>query len=184
MSFNILIATIGRSTLQDMLNSLAPQLEEQDCLTIVFDGHSSIPEFNTSQFKCVVKQYFEPVPLGAWGHGIRNKYKTLLEKRDFVMHADDDDIYYPNVFPLLRKYTSDPSTLYIAKMRLNQYRIIPEGNFIKINHIGTPNGIIPYNLNVSGNWKHQYGGDGLFYQDLSTRANVVHVPVLIYQVRP
>jgi hypothetical protein len=184
MSFNILIATIGRPSLQRMLNSLKCQLEEQDCLTIVFDGHSQIPVFDISNFKCKINQHFESVPLGAWGHGVRNKYASILEKRDFVMHADDDDIYLPGVFTEIRKYCLDKDPLYIARMHLSKFnRVIPEGDFIRINHIGTPNGIIPFELNKKQQWKHQYGGDGLFYESLSKMSNkTVFLPIVIYQV--
>ena len=181
MSFQILIATIGRPSLQRMLDSLRDQLQEQDCLTLVFDGHSKIPEFNLKDFKCEVKQSCEPVVLGSWGHGIRNKYASLLEKRDFVMHGDDD-IYLPS-FQELRQSCINKDTLYIAKMNLTKLRrIIPEGPFIRLNHIGTPNGIIPYELNKTSVWKHQYGGDGLFYEDLSKKARVEFLNTIIYQV--
>jgi hypothetical protein len=183
-SFNILIATVGRPTLQRMLDSLSPQLSESDCLTLVFDGHATIPEFNTLGFKCKVQQYCEPVALGFWGHAIRNKYAPLLEKRDFVMHADDDDHYYPNVFPELKSLCSDTNTLYIAKMRDAYGRNLPDGSFIKLDHIGTPCGIIPYELNMKGTWLTRYGGDGLFYQEISALGNpIVHLSTLIYHVR-
>jgi hypothetical protein len=185
MTFNILIATVGRPSLQRMLDSLSPQLEEQDCLTIVFDGHSGIPTFNLSKFNCSIQQYFEPVALGSWGHAIRNKYSTLLEKRDFVMHADDDDIYLPDVFGELRKQCVNPETLYIARMRGPNGYIVPEGPRIIEGHIGTPNGIIPYSLNIQGNWLPRFGGDGAFYTQLSKLSkNTEYLQTLIYQIRP
>lgn len=184
MTFNILIATVGRPTLQRMLNSLSPQLSESDCLTLVFDGHATIPEFNLKDFKCKVQQYCEPVALGFWGHGIRNKYAPLLEKRDFVMHADDDDYYYPSVFPELRALCTCTNTLYIAKMRHSNGTHLPEGMFIAVNHIGTPCGIIPYELNKKGTWLSRYGGDGLFYEKIAALGNpIVHLSTLIYHVR-
>jgi len=183
-SLNVLIATVGRPTLQRMLDSLSPQLSESDCLTLVFDGHATIPEFNLSSFKCKVTQYCEPVALGFWGHGIRNKYASLLEKKDFIMHADDDDHYYPNVFSELRTLCSDTNTLYIAKMRTPYGRILPEGSFITVNHIGTPCGIIPYELNMKGTWATAYGGDGRFYEQIAALGNpIVHLSTLIYHVR-
>jgi hypothetical protein len=184
MSFNILIATIGRPTLQRMLDSLSPQLVESDCLTIVFDGRATIPEFNVSGFKCKVNQFCEPVALGFWGHAIRNKYASLLEKKDFVMHADDDDCYYPNVFPELRALCKSTNTLYVAKIRHRNGVHVPEGAFIKINHIGTPCGIIPYDLNTKGTWTSVYGGDGRFYEQIASLGNpIVFLPTLIYHVR-
>jgi hypothetical protein len=182
MTFNVLIATLGRHTLQRMLDSLKNQLQEQDCLTLVFDGHSTIPLFNLDNFKCEIKQYCEPVALGAWGHGIRNKYASLLEKRDFVMHGDDDDFYLP-AFDELRSKCVNKDTLYIARMNHTKMNdILPQGPFIRINHIGTPNGIIPYELNKSSVWKHQYGGDGIFYEELATKASVEFLSTIIYQV--
>jgi hypothetical protein len=183
MTFNILIATVGRPTLQRMLNSLSPQLEEQDCLTIVFDGRESIPDFDLTKFKCKVVQHCESAALGSWGHGIRNKYAPLLEKRDFIMHADDDDTYYPNVFRALRRQCTNTETLYIAKMN-NYGGIIPNGSFIKLNHIGTPCGIIPYDLNTKGTWLHQYGGDGLFYEEIAKLSKgEQHLDTVIYKVK-
>ena len=183
-TFNILIATVGRPTLQRMLNSLKPQLEEEDCLTIVFDGKSKIPTFNTSGFKCKVNQYCEPVALGFWGHSIRNKYASLLEKRDFIMHADDDDYYYSNVFPDLRTLCVETNTLYIAKMRYNGGIELPKGNCIAICNIGTPCGIIPYDLNMKGTWASEYGGDGRFYEQLArTGTAVSYLSTVIYHIR-
>jgi hypothetical protein len=180
--FNILIATIGRPSLQRMLDSLSSQLIESDCLTLVFDGHSSIPSFDLSKFKCQVVQHVEPIALGYWGHGIRNKYANLLEKRDFVMHGDDDDIYLP-VFSELRKQCTDPQTLYIARMNLiGDRRVVPEGDFIRMNHIGTPNGIIPYDLNSKSEWKYHHGGDGKFYEYLASQTKIQFISTIIYQV--
>ena len=184
MSFNILIATVGRPSLQRMLDSLSPQLVESDCLTLVFDGRAAIPEFNLTKFKCKVNQFCEPVALGFWGHGIRNKYASLLEKRDFVMHADDDDYYYPDVFAELRLLCKSTNTLYIAKMRHMNGVHLPQGPFIRVNHIGTPCGIIPYDLNTKGKWITAYGGDGKFYEQIASLGSpIVFLSTLIYHVR-
>jgi len=183
-TINILIATVGRSTLQRMLNSLVYQLNENDCLTIVYDGHKFIPYFNISNFKCKVLQYFEPEALKYWGHGIRNKYATLLEKTDFVMHADDDDIYLPSALNTIRNNIIDWNTLYIYKLFVNNlpHPIIHE---IKVGNIGTPCGIIPYNLNLRGVWGYIYGGDGMFYETLlSYEKNIKFFNDVIYSVRP
>ena len=184
-SFHILIATIGRPTLQRMLNSVLPQLTKDDHLTIVFDGHSSIPAFDLSSAVCNVHQYVESIPLGFWGHGIRNKYASIIEKTDFVMHADDDDSYSLDTFEYLRSKCMDTSTLYVAKMRGScGYRVFPDIDFIQVHHIGTPCGIIPFDLNKTGHWKHDWGGDGLFYEGIAKNvSNVVFLDKIIYFVR-
>jgi hypothetical protein len=182
-SFNILIATIGRPTLQRMLDSLHDQLHDSDCLSIVFDGHTTPPLFDVSRFKCKVIQYCEPIPLGFFGHGIRNKYASLLEKRDFIMHADDDDTYIRDSFNTLRELIKSKNTLYITRMIYMNNLIIPRSKQIYINNIGTPNGIIPYNLNLLGSWEHLYGGDGKFYITISELANTEFLDIIIYRIK-
>jgi hypothetical protein len=93
ITFHILVASTNRTTLQNLIHSLANQLGKEDHLTIVFDGHSEIPHWDIlSQLWCKVHLFCEPQALGFWGHGIRNKYASLLEPTTFVLHADDDDI--------------------------------------------------------------------------------------------
>ena len=182
-TFNILIATIGRPTLQRMLDSLHQQLNNDDCLTIVFDGHTNMPSsFDISKFKCKVINYCEPTPLGFFGHGIRNKYASILEKRDFIMHADDDDTYIEDSFHKLRNMIIYDN-LYITKMIFNNNLIIPRNNEIITNNIGTPNGIIPYNLNLLGEWKHFYGGDAEFYKTISQISKTIFLDLIIYRIR-
>jgi hypothetical protein len=185
-TFNVLIATIARPSLQNMINSLAPQLKEDDCLTIVFDGHSSIPNFNLSQMKCKIHQYFEPIALGHYGHGIRNKYASLLEKRDFVMHADDDDIYLPNSFDQLRNLCTDSDVLYIGKISFSTFKLIlPPDNSIRQNSIGTPCGIIPFENNKKSLWELRYGGDGGFYINLAKISpKIEYLELIMYLATP
>lgn len=191
-TFNMLIATIGRSTLKNMIDSLKPELTEADCLTVVYDGRKCYDRSIYDGIRCKVNIHEEPVALGHWGHGIRNKYAPLLERRDFIMHADDDDIYAAGCFSRLRQLIHDASALYIARMSFiegEKTRIMPEGNIIKMGNIGTPCGIIPYELNKQGSWLPIFGGDGKFYEQLEaiqkrTRKNVMFLDELIYIIRP
>jgi hypothetical protein len=182
MTFNILIATTGRESLQTMLDSLLCQLTENDCLTIVYDGLSSIPTFNLSKSVCKINKFYETEKLGYWGHGIRNKYAKLLEKKDFVMHADDDDIYLPDIFNKLRELCVNPETLYIGKVIYNNTNI-PIDNKIIRGNISTQNGIIPYDLNSKSEWELVYGGDGIYYENLSKISNnIIFLDVVIYKL--
>jgi hypothetical protein len=182
MTFNILIATTGRESLQTMLDSLLYQLTENDCLTIVYDGLSIIPKFNLSQSVCKINQFCEPEKLGYWGHGIRNKYAKLLEKRNFIMHADDDDIYLPDTFNKLRELCVNPETLYIGKVIYNNTNI-PLDNKIIRGNISTQNGIIPYDLNSKSEWELVYGGDGIYYENLSKISNnIIFLDIVIYKL--
>jgi hypothetical protein len=182
MTFNILIATTGRESLQTMLDSLLYQLTENDCLTIVYDGLSSMPTFNLSTSVCKINQFCEPEKLGYWGHGIRNKYAKLLEKKDFIMHADDDDIYLPDIFSKLRELCINTETLYIGKIIYNNTNI-PIDNKIIRGNISTQNGIIPYELNSKSEWELVYGGDGIYYENLSKISNnIIFLDVVIYKL--
>lgn len=179
-TFNILIATIGRNSLENLIDSLVPQLLKDDCLTIVFDGNTQRSISNIDQLQCNVVIYNEPSKLGFWGHAIRNKYAPLLERKDFVMHADDDDIYLPNVFDKLRNICKNKK-LYIARMKKGNI-LIPSQPFIFIGNIGTPCGIIPYEYNDKGHWGHYCGGDGNFYMSLEKHITPEFLPLVIYQV--
>lgn len=188
LTFNIIIATIARPHLESMLNSLKDQLLEDDCLTIVFDGCKQNNTGDLSDFKCKINIFEEPVALGFWGHAIRNKYATLLEPRTFVMHADDDDTYISGSFESLRKSCVNPTTLYVSKMfgRGND-GIIPRNNVICAGNIGTPNGIIPFELNKKSSWQNNIFGDGGFYENLQRVQNelgndIVFLPDIIYKV--
>jgi len=183
-TFHVLLATIGRPSLQKMIDSLKPELVEGDHLTIVFDGvqrnHCDI-----SNMKCNTHIYEENTPLGYWGHGIRNKYAPLLEQTDFVMHADDDDIYIPGSFSFLRTECCDHKTLYIAQMKSYiAHTVYPLKDDVCFENIGTPMGIIPYNHNQHHEWGLFYGGDGYFYENISKVANIVWLKKIIYLIKP
>jgi len=178
-SFHILIASIGRDTLQRMLDTILPHLTEIDHLTIVFDGVQ--PTNVNLQTLGQVHIHSEPVALGFWGHGIRNKYAPLLEKTDFVMHADDDDVYLPNAFIDIRNTCVDTDTLYVAKIKPGSGKIVPVNHEIVIGNIGTPCGIIPYELNKKGTWAEYYCGDGEFYISIAKHTDkIVFIDHIIY----
>lgn len=179
-SFHVLIATIGRPTLQAMLDSILPFLTADDHLTIVFDGVA--PTNIRTETKGRVHIYYEETALGSFGHGIRNKYASLLDRTDFVMHADDDDTYEPGAFESLRELCTDPSTLYVARMQIVNSKIIPVQDEICDANIGTPNGIVPYDLNVKAKWVLAFGGDFSYYSDLKAMATkVVFLKPVIYR---
>jgi len=179
-SFHVLIATTGRPSLQNMLESLIPQLRACDHISIVFDDAKAedspfvrkIQESATSV--CKIHIHEQSPKLGSWGHGIRNEYAKRLERTDFVMHADDDDTYVENAFDKLRSLCKRNLCLYIAKMNRRGI-VFPMYDYIKEGEIGTPCGIIPYDLNPLGTWLPRVGGDGKFYEAISRKAKFVNM---------
>ena len=182
-SFHVLLATIGKETIYNILNMLKIQLNEFDYLTIVFDGKKSknvekIKNF-LFNFKCKVNVILENENLGFWGHGIRNKHNDLTG--DFIYHIDDDDILYEDTFLNIRKHCNNINTIYIFKIMLENKKIIWKNKDIKINEISTQSGVIPQEMNKNGYWALKYGGDYDFYKELSHKYHVIFIDKLIYR---
>jgi hypothetical protein len=185
-SFHILLATIGKDSIFDILTSFKQQLEPQDYLTIVFDG-PNLPNVDkvhsfVSDFKCKVNVIVEDTNLGYWGHAIRNKHNKLTG--DFVFHVDDDDNIPPDCMEILRSTCKDKSVVYIFKIN-NKGDIIWKTEEIILGQIGTPSGIIPTQINPTSEFVYRYGGDYDFYKTLEKNENKIeYVDKVIYLVRP
>lgn len=184
-SFHILIATIGKESIFNMLESLNQQLNENDYLTIVFDG-PNLPNIDkvkmkTLGFKCKVNVIVEEKNLGFWGHAIRNKHNNL--EGDFVFHIDDDDNIVYDCMYTLRNICKDENTIYIFKMSINDDTIWKTKEII-YREIGTPMGIIPTKINSTSYFTHRYGGDFDFYKKLENDGNKIeYIDKVIYVVR-
>ena len=180
-TFHVLIATVGRPSLNRQLESLQKQLTADDCITVVFDGCKRQNASALDNFACPVHVFEEPVALGFWG-----QYAPLLERRDFVMHGDDDDIYTEGAFDSLRHSCKESNVLYIAKMIVeNGLRMRPTRPAITLGDIGTPCGIVPYELNKRGTWENFCGGDFEFYNSIRVHApSIQFLEYPIYYVRP
>jgi hypothetical protein len=191
-TFHILIATAGRPTLKNLLDSLKHELTEKDAITIVFDGAGAKEkaEYDDSWFSGHISQHTVIVQkpnLGSKGHAVRTKYQSLLSPpTTYIMHADDDDEYIKGSFQQLRQKCTDPEVLYIAKMNYshNKDLIIPSQNKKIIqDDIGTPNGIIPFDSANKANWDLRQGGDFNYYNELQTKVkSVVFLDDIIYRV--
>jgi hypothetical protein len=191
-SFHVLIATIGKESLFQMLESLRCQLEERDYLTIVYDAKDvdgtlgRLPEV-LKEFRCHHEVVVEPVNLGFLGHGIRNKHNVLTG--DFVLHADDDDVYLPDAFEAIRRTCRDVSTLYIFRALVPDISIregiLITGRPFQLGHITTGMGVVPSQWNSRSTWAYRYGGDFDFYNGLfQTMPKTKFVRHTIYQHRP
>jgi hypothetical protein len=191
-SFHILIATAGRSTLKNLLDSLKNELLEKDAITVVFDGPGAKEKsgYDDSWFSGHASHHniiVQDPNLGATGHPIRTKYQTMLSpETTYLMHADDDDEYIEGSFKNLREHCKDPEVLYIAKMNYSDDTdsVIPSKNKkIVQDDIGTPNGIIPFKSAGNAEWALNYGGDFNYYNDLQKKVkSIVFLDDIIYTV--
>jgi len=192
-TFHVLIATGGRASLKEMTDSLKSQLRAGDALTIIFDGEkakkrSTYDDSWLADCACATR-IIEQVPgLGHYGHPVLNKYiPELTPKTTFIMFADDDDTYLPGAFDALRSKCSDPKTLYISRMKhkADPSKVIPDAGLTEIheNHIGKPNGIIPFDSAPLSKLENNYVGDFHYYKNLSeTGIPVVFLDDIIYEI--
>ena len=189
MSISILISTIVNDSLIDMLNSLKYQLSECDYLYIIVDGfdhHNKVKQIisNFNDYVYNLEIIYENDNLGYWGHGVRNKYQKEL-KGDYILHADDDDIYIEGSIDIIKKSIAKN----IGKMLLFKFYHNYKKNeyywkypIIKLNNIGTPCGAIPNIPENMGRWEYKYGGDYNFYN--SCKFDYIFIDEYIYVVKP
>ena len=178
-SLHVVIATTTKMQLFGMIASLQ-ELTVNDYLTIIFDGtnNSETPSLQTEirkyasmLLKCHLNFIHEDVALGYWGQVAKNKYNNLPGDYDFVIHADDDDLFTPNAFPTVKKVCNDKNTLYLFQMvpLRNKKHIQPiwsHKNILTYRNVGSPNGVIPKAANQYGKWGQTYDGDAAFYLSL------------------
>ena len=197
-TFHVLITTVGRASLSDMLDSLRPQLKGNDAVTIVFDGKDARAKLDMSdesmkKMKCKVNIIEQDPRLGHYGHHSINKYAPMLSpETTYIMFGDDDDVYTEGAFDILRKKCRDPTKLYISRMK-NNHNFIPENRIvpnpgmteIKENFISKQNGIIPYRHRASANMGvNSYTGYYEFYKDLSKIVPIEFLDDIIYDIHP
>jgi hypothetical protein len=192
-TFHFLLTSGGRPSIKTMLDSLKGELKDGDAVTLVFDGEQAVKEsgYTTEwkeEFNGRLHIIVEKEKTGNWGHGLRTKYQGQLQPRTtFVLHGDDDDGYIPGFLEKLRNKCTNPDTLYIAKMNFKYEtvpnEVIPKGNKIEADDIGTPNGIIPYDLAGKSEWLPNYRGDFIYYERISKQAKAIEfIPDIIYTV--
>ena len=188
-SIHVLMATIGKDSIFNILKCLKNELKENDYLTIVFDASKNNYEAVINYVKNInakVKIIYEEENLGYWGHGIRNKHNEL--KGDFVYHIDDDDVIIEGSFNKVRKIIKDKETMYIYKIISEKNEVIWKKREIKLNEISTQSGFIPTKFNNKSKWLYKYGGDFNFYKDLEKYINneskkILFIDEIIYKKR-
>lgn len=174
--FNVVLTTVGRDTLQRMVDSIAPQLKRWDYLTILWDCQPIALQINS---KCQVISLLNPEPLGYWGHASRTKWQSMLPG-DYLMNGDDDDVFLPGAMDKIREVCTEEK-LYVFKMIYAEHEIW-KTQVIDLGNIGTPCGVYPPKNLPS--WDLTYGGDCQFYKKLSTQLPVQFVDHIIYEVKP
>jgi len=186
-SICVMLTTVGRHELNFMLTSLTNQLKDIDYLNIYVDGKiyekkvNDIVDAYRDKFTCKVTVVVNEENLGWWGHSLRNKYQHDLPG-DYILHADDDDAYLLDAFKSIRTVInrqSNPNKILFFKIRIGDYTIWKYPFLIK-NQIGTPNGAIPNQPELFGEWGEFYGGDYHYYKTCKFKRKFINK--IIYKV--
>jgi hypothetical protein len=205
MKLSVLITTIGRPSLQRMLESLACQLHPQDRIYLAVEGHADhslirqqIESIKIKYPNLNVSVMTHPTTLGSWGHGLRNYYQKSL-KGDFILHGDDDDVYTPNAIEAIRfRIRSNLNAdLFVFQMwrpyHTSKYGelfdLIPiktsHGTQMTMGDIGTPCGVVKNIPDKFGEWKLERGGDYHFWQQTANAIGAERIQwcrEIIYEV--
>jgi GT2 family glycosyltransferase len=186
ISLGVLVTTIGRPSLKNLLNSITPQLLDDDKIYLCVDGveyfdlvENILKDFDTSKIILIKNEE----NLGYWGHGLRNKYQSTLTTTH-IMHADDDDVYIPNSFDGIREsileYGNNKLLIFKFFTDRNERAFVWRFKEIRFGNIGTPSGVLPNNPEKMGVWGYRYGGDADFYK--SCEFEYEFIDKLIYKV--
>lgn len=100
-SLSIVIPTLGRASLKKAVDSIIPQLSEDDEIVVVSDGPSERAKQICETFLKRVR-YFEHGPTRKWGHAQRN-FGMERAAGTHLAFMDDDDVYFPNALGYMRK---------------------------------------------------------------------------------
>lgn len=183
-SINVVITTIQRPSIAEMLASLLPQLNDTDFVTLINDSGSPFMIYGLYKHRLMPTFIHLNTPnLGYWGHASRNALQDYLPG-DWLMHADDDDTYLPGAINEIRETIKQGNDkLYLFRFKNVKQNVVywqEIGRFQ--NNVGTPCGVIP-NKPPFPKWGLFYGGDGVFYEELSKRFEPVWIDHVIYEAR-
>lgn len=159
-----------------MIDSIAPQLTENDYITLLWDAP---PIELDVKSECRVINFYNQEPLGYWGHGSRNHWSKWYFG-DYIMNADDDDVYLPDAMEHIRAKCTEKK-LYIFKMIYGD-TLFWRTPVIEMANIGTPCGVYPNRIALP-EWGLFYGGDFQFYDQLSKTLPVEFCDNIIYRVK-
>ena len=193
ITLHFILATIGRKSIFRMLESLKYQLDENDSITIIFDGKNNLNNYeiikkyiynSNTKFICNINIIINEENLGYYGHAIRNKYNDFIE--DFIIHIDDDDYISGNVIEHIKNNCLNKNTIYLYKCIWQEGNKITEmwnEPILKLGNIGTPCGIIPNHINKKGYWGLYVGGDFDFYKSICDKYNIIFINEIHYIIR-
>lgn len=132
VSLHILIPSVGRPEIRRLLDSISDQIQDQDMITVVFDGdypHHILNEVQSRLNEMPGHNIVELAPRktssGDIGYSARNEHKS--RGGDFVLFADDDNYYLPNALSKIRGIVQhDLDALFFFQANITNGSPIPD----------------------------------------------------------
>lgn len=132
---SVLVASMGRSSLQDLLGTIAWQMEPQDELLV--DVNDDAP----------------------WGHRARNRLMPRARRGNGLVFYDDDDLVLPGALTAIRDaYRQNADVMHIFRMRHGPTHIWREP-LVRQGNVSTQMVCVPAEQAVFSKWSDRYEGD-------------------------
>ena len=142
-SLTIVIPTLGRPSLKAMVNSLFPQLADDDQIIVVadgFDAYASAADLLQRWPSIYLERHADPSSV--YGHAQRNKGAEQATG-DLIWFCDDDDVAAPDAVACIkREMASDPRSPMIFRQN-HKGHLIWQDQQIKSANTGAPQLVVP-----------------------------------------
>lgn len=186
-TFSIIIPTIGRKTLEKTLESISPQRSVGDEVIVVFDDGETWENNKVARSHgCILANTLKR------SHDAGSKARNLgidLAQRDWLLFMDDDDVFTPNAFQVIREtiVKTKLPTIHLFRMRYSDGKVLWKEPEVTYGNVGTPMIALP-RLGQRVLWKEGIGA-GNDYQFITDAINIrKQTPIwseeIICQVRP
>jgi glycosyltransferase involved in cell wall biosynthesis len=157
VTVSIMIPTISRPSLLDLVGDLLGQLANDDEIIVIGDGPQP-------QARAMMEgrdwriRYFEFGPTRCWGHPQRNVGMSLADK-DYILSLDDDDRVQPDYLSSVRQAAAEcPARPLIFRM-YHKAGILWQDTRLEMANVSTQMFAVPNVKGRLGRWGRRYEGD-------------------------
>lgn len=158
MNLSIIIPSIGRLSLLLTLQSIRPQLHDDDEVIVVFDGQPDKYLLRDIGHYAPQVVTLKSGPHGDWGATPRTIGQGMATG-DLLLWMDDDDEYTPNALETVRVAAMEhPAEILLFQMRRKDQSLVWNDRRLKCGNISTQCVAVPNGLPL-GRWGTHYAGD-------------------------
>lgn len=182
MTVSILVATIGRPTLERTLQSITSETRPGDQVIVI--GATQAIGDRALAYGCT---FVKAPPGNDWG-GSERTVGIHHATGDYVAFLDDDDVYLPGWRAAMdNAMVNHPGRPIIFKMHIAWTGgTLWADPVLRMGNVGTPMLFLPNDARTKrGQWGRKYGGDFKFIESLQLPpASIVWDSAVIASIRP